>query len=54
MGSRLWTDEGGQAMVEYALIAGLVCIGLMASIKILELAFSGQYANQHKGLQRAR
>ncbi|MNK63534.1 hypothetical protein D3C87_827540 [compost metagenome] len=51
---RLWNDEGGQAMVEYALIAGAVCIGLMASIKILDLAFSGQYANQHKGLQRAR
>ncbi len=51
---RLWEDESGQAMVEYALIAGAVCIGLMTSIKILELAFSGQYANQHKGLQRAR
>jgi Flp pilus assembly pilin Flp len=50
----LWRDENGQAMVEYALIAGAVAIGLMASIKILDLAFSGQYANQHKGLQRAR
>jgi Flp pilus assembly pilin Flp len=51
---RLWEDEEGQAMVEYALVAGAICIGLMASIKILDLAFSGQYANQHKGLQRAR
>lgn len=54
MWRRLLEDEGGQAMVEYALIAGAVTIGLMASIKILDLAFSGQYANQHKGLQRAR
>lgn len=50
----LWKDDSGQAMVEYALVAGAICLGLMASIKILDFAFSGQYANQHKGLQRAR
>ena len=27
---RIWSDESGQGMVEYALIVGLVAVGLIA------------------------
>ena len=30
MWQRIWSDESGQGMVEYALIVGLVAVGLIA------------------------
>lgn len=37
---KLWNDEGGQATVEYALVIGLIALGLIVALT----AFRGQIA----------
>jgi pilus assembly protein Flp/PilA len=32
---KLWHDESGQDLIEYALVAGLIALGATASMKVL-------------------
>lgn len=51
---RLLRDERGQGMIEYALIAGALAVGMIVSIKLLGGAFGLAYGHHSKGLMRAR
>lgn len=51
---RLGRDEQGQAVVEYALIALALALGLIVSLKLLGGAFGSSFAHQARGLGRAR
>lgn len=50
----IWHDERGQAMLEYALIAGSLALGLIVSIKLLGGAFGLSFGHHSKALMRAR
>lgn len=52
--ARLWREEQGQAMVEYALLAGAIAIGLIVSLKLLGGAFDSSFKHQAHALGRAR
>ncbi|MBO9541311.1 Flp family type IVb pilin [bacterium] len=52
--ARLLRDEHGQGMIEYALVAGALAVGMIVSIKLLGGAFGLAYGHHAKGLMRAR
>ncbi|MNY46503.1 Flp/Fap pilin component [compost metagenome] len=54
LAGRLLRDERGQGMVEYALIAGALAVGMIVSIRLLGGAFGLAYGHHAKGLMRAR
>jgi pilus assembly protein Flp/PilA len=41
--ARFLTDESGQDLIEYALIAGLVALGTVAAVKSVTTALAGVY-----------
>lgn len=54
LAERLLRDERGQGMIEYALVAGALAVGMIVSIKLLGGAFGLAYGHHAKGLMRAR
>ncbi len=38
---KLWSDESGQGLVEYALIIALVAIGLVVSLRLMRTNIQG-------------
>lgn len=52
--ARIWKEEDGQSMLEYALIAGSLALGLVVSIKLLGGAFGLSFGHHSKALMRAR
>jgi Flp pilus assembly pilin Flp len=50
---RLIRDESGQAMTEYALVAGSLAVGLLLAIKLLGAAFGSAFGHHAKGLARS-
>ncbi|HEY9899865.1 MAG TPA: hypothetical protein V6D00_11835 [Pantanalinema sp.] len=50
---RLLRDERGQSMIEYALVAGALAVGMIVSIRLLGGAFGLAYGHHAKGLMRA-
>ncbi|AMY12261.1 Flp pilus assembly protein, pilin Flp [Luteitalea pratensis] len=41
--SRLWTDDGGQDLIEYALLAALISVCSIVAIGALGLAIDNYY-----------
>lgn len=43
--TKLWNEEDGGELLEYALIAGLIVIAAIATIKLFTGALTGQFNN---------
>jgi pilus assembly protein Flp/PilA len=41
--ARLWRDESGQDLIEYALVAALIALGAVASMKTVSTAIGGAF-----------
>jgi pilus assembly protein Flp/PilA len=50
---RLWKDEEGQDLVEYALLVVLIALGAIAAMKGLSSAISDAFSNATKNLTAA-
>lgn len=50
---RLWQEEGGQDLVEYALLVVLISLGAVASMKALANAVSDAFSNASANLTSA-
>lgn len=50
---RLWNEEQGQDLVEYALLLVLISLGAVASIRTLANAVSNAYSNAAGNLTSA-
>ncbi len=50
---RLWKDEEGQDLVEYALLVVLIALGAIAAIKGLASAISDAFSNAAANLTSA-
>ena len=50
---RLWTEENGQDLVEYALLVVLIALGAVASIRTLASAVSDAFSNAEVNLTSA-
>ena len=51
--SRLWTDEAGQGLTEYALIIALVSVGLIAVLVIFRDELRAVFNRINQELQNA-
>ena len=40
---RFWKDESGQDLIEYAIVAALIGLGAIASMKSLQTSISGAF-----------
>ncbi len=50
---RLWSDEAGQGLVEYALIIALVAVGLVAILLVLRNSIGNVFNNAARVLNTA-
>lgn len=50
---RLWEEESGQDLVEYALLVVLISLGALASMKSLAIAISDAFSNASANLTSA-
>jgi len=50
---RLWEDENGQDLVEYALLVVLISLGAVASIRTLANSISDAFSNASANLTSA-
>ncbi len=48
--AKWWNDEDGATAIEYALIAGIISIVIVASVVIISGALQGTYGNVSDGL----
>lgn len=48
--AKWWDDEEGATAIEYALIAGIISIVIVASVVIISGALQGTYGNVSDGL----
>ena len=50
--ARFWKDEQGSTAIEYALIAAIISIGLVVSLKAISDNVDGQFSSVADGLGR--
>ena len=50
--ARFDRDEGGATSIEYALIAGVIALGIVASVSLLPIALNGFFGNVSTNLSR--
>jgi pilus assembly protein Flp/PilA len=50
--ARFAEDEGGATSIEYALIAGVIALGIVASVSLLPTALNGFFGNVSTNLSR--
>jgi pilus assembly protein Flp/PilA len=50
--ARVALDEGGATSIEYALIAGIIALGIIASVSVLPTALKGFFGNVNTNLSR--
>ena len=50
--TRFAQDEGGATSIEYALIAGIIALGIVASVSLVPTALNGFFGNVNTNLSR--